>query len=67
MLKSTTHVYKEPHSICAASVMVLNLLALLIYFDLNRPYSYYLILSSGLCFIISSSIFFLVKESRLNH
>lgn len=60
MLKSTTHVYKEPHSICAASVMVLNLLALLIYFDLNRPYSYYLILSSFLFWLVLYYILFYI-------
>lgn len=62
MLKSTstTHVYKEPHSICASSVMVLNLLVLLIYFDLNRSYSYYLILSSFLFWLALYYVLFYI-------
>ena len=59
-MQSTTHVYKEPHSICAASVMVLNLLVLLIYFDLNRSYSYYLILSSFLFWLVLYYILFYI-------
>ena len=60
MLKFTTHVYKEPHSICASSVMVLNLLVLLIYFDLNRSYSYYLILSSFLFWLVLYYVLFYI-------